>query len=400
MAGGDRGPAISRERLVTAALEQVRDRGLDGLTMRSLADGLGVKPASLYWHVRDRGELVELLARSLLAQVEAPGDGGEEPDAGWQDGARAVCAGVTRVASGHRDAARILLESLDVLERSRPHADLARALAGSGLPDRQAADLAGMLLVHLLNRAARPTGGAEDADRDDRSDRGGNLPEALVAIDSGSRGVTLRAGSAMPGLIRVAHDPDTAAPAVVSGDTVTVRRRRGVGQGELELSTRHRWRIKVQAPTWNTVLDATGLDLAEIVVDGGATRVDCLLPPPRGEVPITVAGGAVGVRLRRPPGVKVLVQASAGALQLRLDGRAITATISDLHWESDGPATDDHYLLRVSGGATRVTLEQDPQLAPRPAEDPPDSPAAEPDSEPLAALEIVLAGIAARHPTS
>src|SRR3954454_3120625 len=186
MAGGDRGPAISRERLVTAALEQVRDRGLDGLTMRSLADGLGVKPASLYWHVRDRGELVELLARSLLAQVETPGPGGQEPDAGWQDHARAVCAGVTWVASGHRDAARILLESLDVLERSRPHAALAGPLAGSGLPDRQAAGLASMLLVHLLNRAARPTGGTDDADHHDHDDRGRHLPEALVAIDSGS----------------------------------------------------------------------------------------------------------------------------------------------------------------------------------------------------------------------
>jgi hypothetical protein len=240
-----------------------------------------------------------------------------------------------------------------------------------------------MMLVHVLGRAgahrnAPGTGRARDV---------------LVAVDSGSRGVTLRPGPTMSGLIRVAHDPATAAPALVQEDVVTVRRRRGVGQGELELNPAYPWRFKVHGPTWNTVLDLPGLDVREIRLDGGAARVDCALPPPRGAVPITVAGGVVGVTLRRSPGVKVLAEVSAGALQLRLDDLTVGAATADLRWESAGPASDDHYVLRLSGGAARVTLSEDPAvLAPAAAVDAPA------DSD-LTALDVLLDGVAAQTTT-
>ena len=85
------------------------------------------------------------------------------------------------------------------------------------------------------------------------------LPEsgavASIAVDSGSRGVVLRRGSDMESLIRVPHDAGSAAPAIVRGETVKVRRLRGVGLGEIELNPRHPWRFQIQGPTWNTVLE-------------------------------------------------------------------------------------------------------------------------------------------------
>jgi hypothetical protein len=205
--------------------------------------------------------------------------------------------------------------------------------------------------------------------------------------------VTLRAGTEMSSLIRVAHDPNAAAPAVVHGDTVTVRRRRGVGHGELELDPRYRWQVKIHAPTWNTVLDATGLDLAAVTIDGGATRVKCVLPPPRGVVP-TIFGGAVNVRLRRPHGVTVIAEIGAGAVRVRLDDFSVAAAVGDHHWNSRIPPADDHYLLRISGGAARVSLEQDPSIEPAAADRPipPASPAVA-----TAALRLVLDGVAARR---
>jgi len=44
----ERSPALSRAGLVSAALSLVQQEGLDALTMRALADRLGVKAASLY----------------------------------------------------------------------------------------------------------------------------------------------------------------------------------------------------------------------------------------------------------------------------------------------------------------------------------------------------------------
>src|SRR5438874_2648094 len=70
---------------------------------------------------------------------------------------------------------------------------------------------------------------------------------ASIAIDSGSRGVILRAGPPdMEALIRVPPDQSGAAPAIVRGEQVVVRRLRGVGRGEIELNPRRPW--KVQGP--------------------------------------------------------------------------------------------------------------------------------------------------------
>ncbi|MGH2459395.1 MAG: helix-turn-helix domain-containing protein, partial [Chloroflexota bacterium] len=58
---------VTRARVVAAALDLIQQEGLGALAMRPLADRLGVKAASLYWHVRDRDELMGLLAAALLA---------------------------------------------------------------------------------------------------------------------------------------------------------------------------------------------------------------------------------------------------------------------------------------------------------------------------------------------
>src|SRR5438552_19197077 len=68
----ERPHGLTRDRLVEAALGLINEEGLDGLSMRALAERLEVKAASLYWHVRDRGELLELLAESILERVGRP----------------------------------------------------------------------------------------------------------------------------------------------------------------------------------------------------------------------------------------------------------------------------------------------------------------------------------------
>jgi len=81
----ERPHGLTRDRLVEAALGLINEEGLDGLSMRALAERLEVKAASLYWHVRDRGELLELLAESILETVVQPRRG-----AGWRQSAMAT----------------------------------------------------------------------------------------------------------------------------------------------------------------------------------------------------------------------------------------------------------------------------------------------------------------------
>jgi predicted PhzF superfamily epimerase YddE/YHI9 len=90
----------------------------------------------------------------------------------------------------------------------------------------------------------------------------------------------------------------------------------------------------------------------------------------------------------------VVADVSTGAIQLRLDALSIAATTGDAHWESAGPSSRHHYLLRVNSGAVRVSLEEDATIT-APAVDARTSPAAA--GGVMAALNLVLDGIAARR---
>lgn len=53
--------ALSRERIVAAALELVDERGLEGLTMRALGRKLGVEAMALYHYFPSKGALIEAI---------------------------------------------------------------------------------------------------------------------------------------------------------------------------------------------------------------------------------------------------------------------------------------------------------------------------------------------------
>src|SRR5579864_197298 len=118
---------LTRERLVEAALDLIDDEGLDGLSMRALADRLEVKASSLYWHVRDRDELLELLAGAILESVGRP-----RQRATWRETVQANADALHRSVSAHKDANRILLEVKGALARSDVAQGLAAAFRSAG----------------------------------------------------------------------------------------------------------------------------------------------------------------------------------------------------------------------------------------------------------------------------
>ncbi|MBV8717437.1 MAG: TetR/AcrR family transcriptional regulator C-terminal domain-containing protein [Chloroflexi bacterium] len=96
---------ITREAILDAAARVLEAQGVDGLSMRRVADELGTGPASLYWHVRNKDELLQLLFERFNDEVQLP-----EPDpSNWQDQLKMLGRGVRAVAHQHRDYARISL---------------------------------------------------------------------------------------------------------------------------------------------------------------------------------------------------------------------------------------------------------------------------------------------------
>lgn len=60
---------LTRDAVLAAADALVAEGGLDALTMRALADRLGVRPNALYSHVSSKAALVEALLDDVLADV-------------------------------------------------------------------------------------------------------------------------------------------------------------------------------------------------------------------------------------------------------------------------------------------------------------------------------------------
>ena len=59
-------PSLSRERIVATAVELLDAAGVDGLTMRGLADRLGSGVMSLYWHVDNKEDVFDLALDAVL----------------------------------------------------------------------------------------------------------------------------------------------------------------------------------------------------------------------------------------------------------------------------------------------------------------------------------------------
>jgi TetR/AcrR family transcriptional regulator, tetracycline repressor protein len=60
---------LTRDDVVRAAVEVLDDEGLPGLTLRAVATRLGVSAPTLYWHVKDKRHLLDLVAEQVLADL-------------------------------------------------------------------------------------------------------------------------------------------------------------------------------------------------------------------------------------------------------------------------------------------------------------------------------------------
>ncbi|MDQ3931645.1 MAG: TetR/AcrR family transcriptional regulator [Actinomycetota bacterium] len=73
---------LTRAAVLAGARDLLAERGLEALTMRTLAARLGVRPNALYSHVTSKSALLDDLLDELLAEVEAPPPDLDNPSAG------------------------------------------------------------------------------------------------------------------------------------------------------------------------------------------------------------------------------------------------------------------------------------------------------------------------------
>lgn len=63
---------LSKDKVLKCAMDMADDAGLEGISMRKLADRLGVKAMSLYNHVANKDEIIDGLVEAVIAQMGLP----------------------------------------------------------------------------------------------------------------------------------------------------------------------------------------------------------------------------------------------------------------------------------------------------------------------------------------
>ncbi|MDI6106021.1 TetR/AcrR family transcriptional regulator [Actinoplanes sp. NEAU-A12] len=154
---------LSQDLIVQVALRILDAEGLDALSMRRLAQELETGPASLYAHVANKDELLDLVYDTVLSEVEIPVP---DPDR-WPEQVKEYLRSLRTVFRSHRDLARVSISRIPLGPNGVVGMERTMALMrAGGLPDDIAA-YAGDLLASFVTTEtlddAFPAGGTDPA---------------------------------------------------------------------------------------------------------------------------------------------------------------------------------------------------------------------------------------------
>jgi TetR/AcrR family tetracycline transcriptional repressor len=101
---------LQRDIVVRTALDLLEEVGLDGLTVRRLAQQLNVQNPALYWHFKNKQELLDSMAEEMLTSV-IPQLSPRKPAENWAEWFKAFGRLLYSMMLAHRDGARIMVEA-------------------------------------------------------------------------------------------------------------------------------------------------------------------------------------------------------------------------------------------------------------------------------------------------
>ncbi len=128
-------PQLCAEEILDRALRLIRADGVESLSMRKLAQALGVAPMSLYHHVANRAELIERVMDALLARIPTPPAQAE----GWQQQLRSLGLSILDLLAWHPGIARAITMRPPTAESRRVTRYTADVLLAAGFDQHTAA---------------------------------------------------------------------------------------------------------------------------------------------------------------------------------------------------------------------------------------------------------------------
>jgi TetR/AcrR family transcriptional regulator, tetracycline repressor protein len=129
---------VNRDMVARAGLKVLNDVGLEQLTLRLLAKELKIQAPTVYWHFKNKEELIDEMATMVLA------DGARQlvpakESADWSAWAAAFGGGLRKTLLAYRDGARMVAGSrLTNTQYMRTMERIGAVLIGEGFTVRQA----------------------------------------------------------------------------------------------------------------------------------------------------------------------------------------------------------------------------------------------------------------------
>lgn len=156
-------PGLSVERIVRAAIEVADGEGLAALSMRRVAERLGVGAMSLYTYVPGKAELIDVMLDTAIGDARRPDADADEVGGGWRAKLEAVARGNWALFHRHPWLLQVVAVSRPPLGPNviAKYDDELRAVDGIGLSEAEMDSVVGLVTGHAEAAARR----AIEADR-------------------------------------------------------------------------------------------------------------------------------------------------------------------------------------------------------------------------------------------
>jgi TetR/AcrR family tetracycline transcriptional repressor len=136
--------------IVSAAFEVLNSTGLDGLSLRLVADRLGVQAPALYWHVHNKAELISLMAATFSAAAFQGIAAGKT----WREKLMFAARARREAMLKQRDSARVCVIAQPRKSAADVAPELTAPLIAVGLNARQALSYQAAVIAYTVGWVA------------------------------------------------------------------------------------------------------------------------------------------------------------------------------------------------------------------------------------------------------
>ena len=146
---------LTRQRIITAAVELIEREGPSAVSMRRIADELGTGVMALYDHVPSKAALLDGVAEQIMAGFDLA----SEPGAGWEDQLRTQARAFWRKARAHPRCTMVVISRpVDSAATLRPVERALATLRGAGFGGEDAVRVVRAYVAYVAGSLVREVG--------------------------------------------------------------------------------------------------------------------------------------------------------------------------------------------------------------------------------------------------